>query len=156
LARFRNISYSAGALFALIHDVIFIIGAYSLLYKIMPFSMEIDQSFIAAILTIVGYSINDKVVVFDRVREMVNLYPKRDRGEIINEAVNATLIRTLSTSLSTALVLVVILLLGGETIRGFVFAMLLGVIVGTYSTIFVAVPMAYDSFQKSEAKKLKK
>ena len=105
LARFRNISYSTGALFALVHDVIFIIGAYSLLYKIMPFSMEIDQSFIAAILTIVGYSINDKVVVFDRVREMVNLYPKRDRGEIINEAVNATLIRTLSTSLSTALVL---------------------------------------------------
>ncbi len=156
LARFRNISYSSGALFALVHDVIFIIGAYSLLYKIMPFSMEIDQSFIAAILTIVGYSINDKVVVFDRVREMVNLYPKRDRGEIINEAVNATLIRTLSTSLSTALVLVVILLLGGETIRGFVFAMLLGVIVGTYSTIFIAVPAAYDSFKRSEAKKLKK
>ena len=156
LARFRNISYSAGALVALIHDVIFIIGAYSVLYKIMPFSMEIDQSFIAAILTIVGYSINDKVVVFDRVREMVNLYPKRDRGEIINEAVNATLIRTLSTSLSTALVLLVILLLGGETIRGFVFAMLIGVIVGTYSTIFIAVPAAYDSFKRSEAKKLKK
>ena len=155
LARFRNISYSAGALFALIHDVIFIIGAYSLLYKIMPFSMEIDQSFIAAILTIVGYSINDKVVVFDRVREMVNLYPKRDKAEVINEAVNATLIRTLSTSLSTALVLVVILLLGGETIRGFVFAMLLGVIVGTYSTIFVAVPSAYDFIKKGEAKKLK-
>lgn len=156
LARFRNVSYSTGALFALVHDVIFIIGAYSLLYKIMPFSMEIDQSFIAAILTIVGYSINDKVVVFDRVREMVSLYPKRDRGEIINEAVNATLIRTLSTSLSTALVLVVILLLGGETIRGFVFAMLLGVIVGTYSTLMVAVPAAYDFFQKGEAKKLKK
>ena len=155
LARFRNISYSAGALFALVHDVIFIIGAYSLLYKIMPFSMEIDQSFIAAILTIVGYSINDKVVVFDRVREMVNLYPKRDKAEVINEAVNATLIRTLSTSLSTALVLVVILLLGGETIRGFVFAMLLGVIVGTYSTIFVAVPSAYDFIKKGEAKKLK-
>ena len=156
LARFRNVSYSTGALFALVHDVIFIIGAYSLLYKIMPFSMEIDQSFIAAILTIVGYSINDKVVVFDRVREMVSLYPKRDRGEIINEAVNATLIRTLSTSLSTALVLVVILLLGGETIRGFVFAMLLGVIIGTYSTLMVAVPAAYDFFQKGEAKKLKK
>ena len=156
LARFRNISYSTGALFALVHDVIFIIGAYSLLYKIMPFSMEIDQSFIAAILTIVGYSINDKVVVFDRVREMVNLYPKRDRGEIINEAVNATLIRTLSTSLSTALVLIVILLLGGETIRGFVFAMLIGVIVGTYSTIFVAVPAAYDFIKKGEAKQLKK
>lgn len=156
LARFRNISYSTGALFALIHDVIFIVGAYSLLYKIMPFSMEIDQSFIAAILTIVGYSINDKVVVFDRVREIIGMYPKRDRGEVINEAINATLIRTLSTSLSTALVLIVILLLGGETIRGFVFAMLLGVIVGTYSTIFIAVPAAYDFIKKGDAKKLKK
>jgi SecD/SecF fusion protein len=156
LARFRNISYSTGALFALVHDVIFIVGAYSLLYKIMPFSMEIDQSFIAAILTIVGYSINDKVVVFDRVREIIGMYPKRDRGEVINEAINATLIRTLSTSLSTALVLIVILLLGGETIRGFVFAMLLGVIVGTYSTIFIAVPAAYDFIKKGDAKKLKK
>ena len=156
LARFRNVSYSAGACVALVHDVIFIIGAYSVLYKFMPFSMEIDQSFIAAILTIVGYSINDKVVIFDRVRELVGLYPKRDRAEIINEAVNATLIRTLSTSLSTALVLVVILLLGGDTIRGFVFAMLLGVIVGTYSSIFIAVPTAYDFFHKKEAKKLSK
>ena len=156
LARFRNVSYSAGACVALVHDVIFIIGAYSVLYKFMPFSMEIDQSFIAAILTIVGYSINDKVVIFDRVRELVGMYPKRDRAEIINEAVNATLIRTLSTSLSTALVLVVILLLGGDTIRGFVFAMLLGVIVGTYSSIFIAVPTAYDFFHKKEAKKLSK
>ncbi len=156
LARFRNVSYSAGACVALLHDVIFIIGAYSVLYKFMPFSMEIDQSFIAAILTIVGYSINDKVVIFDRVRELVGLYSKRDRAEIINEAVNATLTRTLSTSLSTALVLVVILLLGGDTIRGFVFAMLLGVIVGTYSSIFVAVPTAYDFFHKKEAKKLSK
>jgi len=156
LARFRNISYSAGALFALVHDVIFIVGAYSILYKIMPFSMEIDQSFIAAILTIVGYSVNDNVVVFDRVREMVGLYPKRDRGEVINEAVNTTLIRTLSTSLSTGLVLIVILLLGGETIRGFVFAMLLGVIVGTYSTLFIAVPAAYDIYNKQQRKQLKK
>lgn len=156
LARFRNISYSTGALFALVHDVIFIVGAYSILYKIMPFSMEIDQSFIAAILTIVGYSVNDNVVVFDRVREMVGLYPKRDRGEVINEAVNATLIRTLSTSLSTGLVLIVILLLGGETIRGFVFAMLLGVIVGTYSTLFIAVPAAYDIYNKQQRKQLKK
>ena len=152
LARFRNISYSMGSLFALVHDVIFIIGAYSLLYKIMPFSMEIDQSFIAAILTIVGYSINDNVVVFDRVREQVALYPKRDRVQVINEAVNATLIRTLSTSLSTGLVLIVILLLGGETIRGFVFAMLLGVIVGTYSTLFIAVPSAYDMYKMQQKK----
>jgi SecD/SecF fusion protein len=144
-----------GACLALVHDVIFIIGAYSLLYKIVPFSMEIDQSFIAAILTIVGYSINDNVVVFDRVRELVGLYPKRDRAQVTNEAVNATLIRTLSTSLSTALVLVVILLLGGETIRGFVFAMLIGVIVGTYSTLFIAVPTAYDMYNK-QTKKLSK
>jgi SecD/SecF fusion protein len=155
LARFRNVSYSVGACLALVHDVIFIIGAYSLLYKIVPFSMEIDQSFIAAILTIVGYSINDNVVVFDRVRELVGLYPKRDRAQVTNEAVNATLIRTLSTSLSTALVLVVILLLGGETIRGFVFAMLIGVIVGTYSTLFIAVPTAYDMYNK-QTKKLSK
>jgi SecD/SecF fusion protein len=156
LARFRNVSFSMGALFGLVHDVIFIIGAYSLLYKIMPFSMEIDQSFIAAILTIVGYSINDNVVVFDRVREQIALYPKRDRALVINEAINSTLTRTLSTSLSTGLVLIVILLLGGETIRGFVFAMLLGVIVGTYSTLFIAVPTAYDVFSRQERKNLKK
>ncbi|MEE0973062.1 MAG: protein translocase subunit SecDF, partial [Paludibacteraceae bacterium] len=156
LARFRNVSFSMGALFGLVHDVIFIIGAYSLLYKVMPFSMEIDQSFIAAILTIVGYSINDNVVVFDRVREQIALYPKRDRALVINEAINSTLTRTLSTSLSTGLVLIVILLLGGETIRGFVFAMLLGVIVGTYSTLFIAVPTAYDVFSRQERKNLKK
>lgn len=156
LARFRNIAFSAGAVFGLIHDVIFIIGAYSLLYKIMPFSMEIDQSFIAAILTIVGYSINDNVVVFDRVREQIALYPKRDRGQVINEAINSTLTRTLSTSLSTGIVLLVILLLGGETIRGFVFAMLLGIIVGTYSTLFIAVPTAYDVYKKQEKKALRK
>jgi SecD/SecF fusion protein len=118
--------------------------------------MEIDQSFIAAILTIVGYSINDNVVVFDRVREQIALYPKRDRALVINEAINSTLTRTLSTSLSTGLVLIVILLLGGETIRGFVFAMLLGVIVGTYSTLFIAVPTAYDVFSRQERKNLKK
>ncbi|MBQ2025423.1 MAG: protein translocase subunit SecDF [Paludibacteraceae bacterium] len=156
LARFRNVAFSAGAVFGLIHDVIFIIGAYSLLYKIMPFSMEIDQSFIAAILTIVGYSINDNVVVFDRVREQIALYPKRDRAQVINEAINSTLTRTLSTSFSTGIVLVVILLLGGETIRGFVFAMLLGVIVGTYSTLFIAVPTAYDVYKKQEKKALNK
>ena len=154
--RFRNVSYSFGSVASLAHDVLFILGLYSLLYSIMPFSLEIDQSFIAAILTIIGYSMNDTVVVFDRVRELVGLYPKRDRKEVINEAINATLTRTLSTSLSTFLVLVVIFLLGGETIRGFVFAMMIGVIVGTYSTLFVAIPLAYDIEKKKLAKTAKK
>ena len=154
--RFRNVSYSFGSVASLVHDVIFILGLYSLLYSIIPFSLEIDQSFIAAILTIIGYSMNDTVVVFDRVRELVGLYPKRDRKEVINEAINATLTRTLSTSLSTFLVLVVIFLLGGETIRGFVFAMMVGVIIGTYSTLFIAIPIAYDIEKKKLAKAAKK
>ena len=154
--RFRNVSYSFGSVASLVHDVVFILGLYSLLYSIMPFSLEIDQSFIAAILTIIGYSMNDTVVVFDRVRELVGLYPKRDRKEVINEAINATLTRTLSTSLSTFLVLVVIFLLGGETIRGFVFAMMVGVVIGTYSTLFVAIPVAYDIEKKKLAKAAKK
>ena len=154
--RFRNVSYSFGSVASLVHDVVFILGLYSLLYSIMPFSLEIDQSFIAAILTIIGYSMNDTVVVFDRVRELVGLYPKRDRKDVINEAINATLTRTLSTSLSTFLVLVVIFLLGGETIRGFVFAMMVGVVIGTYSTLFVAIPVAYDIEKKKLAKAAKK
>ena len=154
--RFRNVSYSVGTIGSIVHDVIFIIGTYSLLYSIMPFSMEIDQQFIAAILTIIGYSVNDTVVVFDRVRELIQLYPKRDRKEVINEAINATLTRTLSTSLSTFIVLIVIFLLGGETIQGFVFAMMVGVIIGTYSTLFVAIPLAYDIERKKLAKTAKK
>ncbi len=154
--RFRNVSYSVGSVASLAHDVLFILGLYSLLYSIMPFSLEIDQSFIAAILTIIGYSMNDTVVVFDRVRELVTLYPKRDRKDVINEAINATLTRTLSTSLSTFLVLIVIFLLGGETIRGFVFAMMIGVIIGTYSTLFIAIPIAYDIEKKKLAKAVKK
>ena len=154
--RFRNVSYSVGTIGSIAHDVLFIIGTYSLLYSIMPFSMEIDQQFIAAILTIIGYSVNDTVVVFDRVRELIQLYPKRDRKEVINEAINATLTRTLSTSLSTFIVLIVIFLLGGETIQGFVFAMMVGVIIGTYSTLFVAIPLAYDIERKKLAKTAKK
>ena len=117
--------------------------------------MEIDQSFIAAILTIVGYSVNDTVVVFDRVRETTHLYAKRPLDETINDALNATLARTLSTSLSTLIVLLAILILGGDTIRGFVFALTVGVIVGTYSTLFVAVPIAYD-IRKKQLKKASK
>ena len=145
-------SYSLGAVASLAHDTLIIMGLYSLLYSIMPFSMEVDQSFIAAILTIIGYSINDTVVVFDRVRELRTLYPNRPIAETINEAVNATLVRTFSTSFSTFVVLLVIFLLGGETIRGFVFALMLGVIAGTISTLFVAVPIAFDASKKKQIK----
>lgn len=152
LIRFRNVSYSLGAVASLAHDTLIIMGMYSLLYSIMPFSMEVDQSFIAAILTIIGYSINDTVVVFDRVRELRTLYPSRPMADTINEAVNATLVRTFSTSFSTFVVLLVIFLLGGETIRGFVFALMLGVIAGTISTLFVAVPIAFDASKNKVVK----
>lgn len=144
LLRFRNWRFSVGAVVALIHDALFILGVYSLCYTFMPFSLEIDQSFIAAILTVIGYSINDTVVVFDRVRENVGLYPKRPFGRIINESLNSTLSRTFSTSLSTFVVLVAIFIFGGETIRGFVFAIMLGVVEGVYSTLFVATPITYE------------
>jgi len=120
---------------------------------VMPFSMEIGQSFIAAILTVIGYSVNDTVVVFDRLRETIGLYPKRDRKEMFNYSVNATLSRTFNTTFSTLLVLIIIFLLGGDTIRGFVFALLLGITIGTYSTLFVSVPLAYDIQTKKLNKK---
>ena len=144
LVRFRNLAYSVGALAALFHDTVIILGLYAILWKIMPFSMEIDQAFIAAILTVIGYSINDTVVIFDRVREYNGLYPKRERERNINEALNATLSRTFSTSMSTFIVLLAIFLFGGESIRGFVFALLMGVVFGTFSSLFVASPIAYD------------
>lgn len=146
--RFRNWQYGLGALAALVHDVLIILGIFSLFYNIMPFSMEIDQAFIAAILTVVGYSINDTVVVYDRVREYIGLYPKRDRFNIINTALNSTLSRTFSTSLSTFVVLLTIFIFGGEVIRGFVFALLVGVVVGTYSSLFIASPVVYDTIHK--------
>ena len=144
LVRFRNFAYSVGALVALFHDTVIILGLYAILWKIMPFSMEIDQAFIAAILTVIGYSINDTVVIFDRVREYNSLYPKRERERNINDALNATLSRTFSTSMSTFIVLLAIFVFGGESIRGFVFALLMGVIIGTFSSLFVASPIAYD------------
>ncbi len=156
LIRFRNAAYSVGALAALAHDTIIVLGMYALLWKIMPFSMEIDQAFIAAILTIIGYSVNDTVVVFDRIREYNTLYAKRDRGQNINDAINATLSRTFSTSMSTFVVLLAIFIFGGETIRGFVFALLMGVIIGTYSSIFIATPIAYDIQQAVARRKAKK
>lgn len=159
LLRFRNVSYSIGATVGLIHDALLTLGIFSLFYSIMPFSLEIDQAFIAAILTVVGYSVNDTVVVFDRIRENIKLYPKRDRKTVINDSINVTLSRTFSTSVSTVLVLFFIFMFGGETIRGFVFAMLFGIISGTYSSIFVASPVAYEFYNrklKKEELKIKK
>ena len=121
----------------------------------MPFSMEIDQAFIAAILTVIGYSINDTVVIFDRVREYNGLYPKREKHININDALNNTLSRTFSTSMSTFVVLLAIFIFGGETIQGFVFALLMGVIVGTYSSLFIASPIAYD-IQMAQARRAEK
>jgi SecD/SecF fusion protein len=152
LLRFRNIAFSLGAVVALVHDTLIIMGLFSLLKNVMPFSMEIDQSFIAAILTVIGYSINDKVVIFDRIRETVGLYPNRDKRTTINEALNSTLSRTFSTSMSTLVVLIIIFFFGGETIRGFIFAMLIGVIIGTYSSWFIATPIAYDMLKGGDAK----
>ena len=155
LLRFRNFAYSVGALTALAHDTVIILGLYAILWKIMPFSMEIDQAFIAAILTVIGYSINDTVVIFDRVREYNGLYPKREKKININDALNNTLSRTFSTSMSTFVVLLAIFIFGGETIRGFVFALLMGVIVGTYSSLFIASPIAYD-IQLAQARRAEK
>ncbi|MBQ5402836.1 MAG: protein translocase subunit SecDF [Bacteroidales bacterium] len=147
--RFKNWQYGAGATVALIHDTIIVLGIFSLFSSWMPFSMEIDQSFIAAILTIVGYSINDTVVVFDRVREFVGLHPNNDLKNNMNAAINSTLSRTVNTSLTTIFVLLVIFIFGGEVIRGFVFALLLGTVIGTYSSVFIASPIAYDLLNKN-------
>ena len=143
LIRFRNIAYSVGSVAALTSDTLMILGAYSLCWGWMPFSLEIDQTFIGAILTAIGYSINDKVVIFDRVREFFGLYPKRDRKQLFNDSLNTTLARTINTSLSTLIVLLCIFILGGDSIRSFAFAMILGVVFGTLSSLFVASPIAY-------------
>ncbi len=143
LIRFNNIAFSIGATVALAIDTLLIIGAYSLCYGWMPFSLEIDQTFIGAILTAIGYSINDKVVIFDRVREFFGLYPGRNRTQLFNDSLNTTLTRTINTSLSTLIVLLSIFILGGDSIRSFAFAMLLGVVIGTLSSLFIASPVAY-------------
>lgn len=153
LVRFRNWAFSAGTVAALAVDAFSVIGLYSLLWKVMPFSMEIDQTFIAAILTIIGYSINDKVVVFDRVRENFNLYPKRDLRQLFNDSMNAVLARTINTGLSTILVILVILFFGGDAVRSFVFAMFIGVVVGTITSLFLATPVAFSIMTKQRAKK---
>lgn len=153
LIRFRNVAFSLGAIAGLAANTLVILGLYCLLPGIMPFSMEIDQAFIAAILTVIGYSINDIVVVFDRIREVSTLYPNKDRYNVINEALNATMPRTLNTSISTLLVLIVIFFFGGASIQSFIFAMLLGIVVDPLTTIFLAVPCAYYMMGKKEAKK---
>ena len=143
LLRFRNVAFSIGSIVALALDALVVIGLFSLLQKVMPFSLEIDQTFIGAILTVIGYSINDKVVVFDRIRENLRLHPKQDIQKVFNDSVNQTLARTINTSLSTLIVLLCILFIGGSSIKGFAFAMTLGVIFGTLSSIFIASPIAY-------------
>ncbi len=148
LIRFRTWQYGLGAVAAVVHDAIIVLGIFSIASNLLPFSLEIDQAFIAAILTVLGYSINDTVVVFDRIREFIGLYPKRSSEVNTDNALNSTLRRTFSTSLSTFIVLLSIFIFGGETIRGFTFALLVGVVVGTYSSLFIASPIAFDTRRK--------
>ncbi len=153
LSRFRNWAFSVGTVVALAIDAFAVIGFYSLLWRVMPFTMEIDQTFVAAILTVVGYSINDKVVVFDRFREVRQLYPKRELRATFNDSMNAVLARTINTGMSTILVIFCILFLGGDAVRSFVFAMLIGVVVGTITSLFVASPVAYIIMKRQEERK---
>ena len=153
IVRFKRWQWGAGSVVALAHDAFLTLGIFSLLHGLLPFNLEIDQSFIAAILTIIGYSINDKVVIFDRIREFTTLYPKRNLKETINAAVNTTLSRTINTTGTTFVTLLAIFLFGGAVIRGFVFALMFGVIIGTLSSIFIATPVAYDLMKKQVAAK---
>ena len=154
--RFKKWQYGVGGLVTLFHDSLIVISLYSILYNIVPWTMEIDQTFIAAILTIIGYSVNDTVIIFDRIRENKTLYPKRDLKTNINNALNATLSRTFNTSGTTIAVLMIIFLFGGEVIRGFAFALMVGIAVGTYSSLFNATPIAYDLLMRQQKKVAKK
>ncbi|MFI3265353.1 MAG: protein translocase subunit SecDF [Rikenellaceae bacterium] len=153
--RFKRWQWASGATAALIHDTFIVIGLFSILYGWMPFNLEINQAFIAAILTIIGYSINDTVIIFDRIREYIGLYPKHTLKDNINGAINSTMARTLNTSGTTFITLLSIFIFGGETIRGFVFALIIGIIVGTYSSLFIATPVAFDMMEKADTKKKK-
>jgi SecD/SecF fusion protein len=153
---FRKWQYSLGALAAVAHDVIFVLGIYSLLWKYMPFGMEIDQHFIAAILTVIGYSMNDTVIVFDRVREYLGGKAKGNFNSIVNQSINSTMSRTINTSLTMILVLLIMFIFGGESIRGFIFAMLIGIVVGTYSSLFIATPVLVDTISDAEHKRIEK
>ena len=153
--RFKNWTWGFGGVSSLIHNSIIVIGFYSIFSGVLPFTLDVDQTFIAAVLTIIGYSINDNVVIFDRIREYRNLYPKRPLEQNINEALNATLSRTINTSVSTLLVLIAIAIFGGESIRGFSVSLALGVIVGTYASIFIGTPIMYDLNRRKLAKEAK-
>ena len=153
---YRKWQYSLGAIAAVAHDVIFVLGIYSLCYKFMPFGMEIDQHFIAAILTVIGYSMNDTVIVFDRVREYLAGKTKGSFAEIVNQSINTTMSRTINTSLTMIVVLLIMFIFGGESIRGFIFAMLIGIIVGTYSSLFIATPILVDTISKEDKNKVEK
>lgn len=155
LMRFKKWQYSLGAVIAVFHDVLIVLGVFSLTYKFMPFSMEIDQAFIAAILTVIGYSLNDTVVVFDRIREFFNEHTSWKFDKVVNVSLSSTLSRTLNTSLTTLVVLLAIFIFGGDSIRGFMFALIVGVVVGTYSSLFIATPIMYDTVNKLEEKKKK-
>jgi len=157
--RFREWGYALGAIVSLAHDAIITLGLFSLLYGFLPFSMEIDQAFIAAILTVIGYSVHDTVINYDRIRENVLLFPKRDRISLINLSVNEMLGRTFSTTMTVILTLTAMFIFGGETIRGFIFAMLFGIIIGTYSSVFIASPITVEMeklISIARAKKVRK
>jgi SecD/SecF fusion protein len=154
LVRFDSWQYGLGGVISLAHDAIITMGAFSLLYGFLPFSLEIDQAFIAAVLTVIGYSINDTVIIYDRIREYRHLYPKRGLADTMDHAMNSTLRRTFSTSLTVLIVLVAIFIFGGTSIKGFTFALLIGIGVGTYSSVFNAAPIVYDTITQS--KKFKK
>lgn len=156
LISFRKWQYGLGAITAVAHDVIFVLGIYSLCYKFMPFGMEIDQHFIAAILTVIGYSINDTVIVYDRVREFLDGKTKGSFPEIVNKSINSTMSRTINTSLTMIGVLVIMFIFGGESIRGFIFAMLIGIVVGTYSSLFIATPVLVDTISRADKKLIEK
>ena len=153
LIRFRKVSFSIGAVIAVFHDVLIVLGIFSILQNVMSFDMEIGQSFIAAILTVVGYSLNDTVVIFDRIREFAGIHTKWKYSEVVDKALSSTLGRTINTSLTTLLVMLAIFLFGGDSIKGFMFALIIGVAVGTYSSLFVATPIMYDTSKKEEEKK---
>ena len=153
LLRFRRWQFSLGAVAAVTHDVLIVLGIFSLTYKFMPFNMEIDQAFIAAILTVVGYSLNDTVVIYDRIREFFKEHASWATNDAINGAINSTISRTLNTSLTTLVVLLAIFIFGGESIRGFMFALIVGVLVGTYSSVFIATPVTYDTMNRKKKKK---
>jgi len=153
LLRFKKWQYSLGAVVAVFHDVLIVLAIFSLFWKVLPFDMEIGQSFIAAILTVVGYSLNDTVVIFDRIREFTGLHKSWDFSEIVNKGLSSTLGRTINTSMTTLVVLLSIFLFGGDSIKGFMFALIIGVVVGTYSSLFVASPIMYDTMGKEASKK---